>query len=249
MLKRLKAQHPDLTVLSPRDQSFELYGRYLTDEAWKKLAGQTRKLISADDVPSYLPSCRELENGGMPKSLLTGIFGDEDVQIGVCRGFNDRLNGMEWHDCPEVVAACTPHGADTGPSRGYQKQPMAQSPGRSLPPRRGRCRRPSQGHPPLRSLPCGRRSVPERDSSASRGECRFTAHRRNRPAAVERAEVADDPCRFTPKKSRSTSGHHRQKHSCGADYLMDRLNEIAQSPEFSIADPLCLGYNLLTVTK
>jgi hypothetical protein len=96
MLKRLKAQHPDLTVLSPRDQSFELYGRYLTDEAWKKLAGQTRKLISADDVPSYLPSCRELENGGMPKSLLTGIFGDEDVQIGVCRGFN-RQGSTGWN--------------------------------------------------------------------------------------------------------------------------------------------------------
>lgn len=108
MLKRLNAQHPDLTVLSPREKSFELFGRYLTDEAWKRLAGQTRELIRADDVPSYLPSCRELENGGIPDKLLTGIFGDEDVQVGVCRGSNDKLNGMEWHDCPEVVVACTP---------------------------------------------------------------------------------------------------------------------------------------------
>jgi len=30
---------------------------------------------------------------------------------------------------------------------------------------------------------------------------------------------------------------------------MDSPNEIAQPPEFSIADLLCLGYNLLTVTK
>ncbi|MDF1568078.1 MAG: DUF4867 family protein [Spirochaetaceae bacterium] len=107
MLKRLKDQHPDLTVLSPRDKSFELFGRYLTDEAWSDFAGRTRKLIRSDDVPSYLPSCPELENGGVTENMLTGIFDDEDVQVGVCRGFNDRLNGMEWHDCPEVVVACS----------------------------------------------------------------------------------------------------------------------------------------------
>jgi hypothetical protein len=107
-LLQLKKNHPEYPVFGIGEDEFKRYGRPLDSGAWRELVNRTGKLIRADEDPAYLPSCPELEDGSGGSQPAAAVFGSDDVQIGVCRGFNNSLNGMEWHDCPEIIVACTP---------------------------------------------------------------------------------------------------------------------------------------------
>ena len=108
MLKDLRAANPSLRIIHPEDDGFNQFGRLLSDTGWAEMIARAKRLIPADVEPMYIPSCPELETPEPPETLLSQAFGNEKTQIGVCRGFNDQLNGMEWHDCPEVICAVTP---------------------------------------------------------------------------------------------------------------------------------------------
>jgi hypothetical protein len=108
MLKDLRAANPSLRIIHPKDEGFNQFGRLLSDTGWGEMITRAKRLIPADADPMYIPSCPELETPEPPGALLSQAFGNDKTQIGVCRGFNDQLNGMEWHDCPEVICAVTP---------------------------------------------------------------------------------------------------------------------------------------------
>lgn len=107
VLSSLKRANPDLNIIRPNEAAFACYGRNLDTGEWRELADLAAKSIEANRSPAYIASVPELE-GRVPVGVLNDCYGDEPVQIGICRGCNDRMNGMEWHDCPEVFIAVTP---------------------------------------------------------------------------------------------------------------------------------------------
>ena len=107
MLSRLKEINRHLTFVDPDSDAFAEYGRSLQAAGWKELAGRAARLIPPELPPAYLASVPELEQVP-PPAALNGIFRGEDPQVGICRGFNSALNGMEWHDSAEVIVAVSP---------------------------------------------------------------------------------------------------------------------------------------------
>lgn len=108
MLTQLREINPSIKIIRPDEPGFQRYGRLVSNADWDEMVERTRRLIPADEEPAYIPGCRELEDPEPPGDLLSEVFGTEATQIGVCRGMNDRMNGMEWHDCPELITAVTP---------------------------------------------------------------------------------------------------------------------------------------------
>ena len=107
MLSRLKERNRHLDFIDPDSDAFAAYGRSLPAAGWKELAEHTADLIPPEEAPAYIASVPELESVFRPQSS-EGVFGDEEPQVGVCRGYNAALNGMEWHDSPEIVVAVSP---------------------------------------------------------------------------------------------------------------------------------------------
>lgn len=108
MLTQLREINPEIEIIRPDDTGFQRYGQLIGDSDWDEIIERTRRLIPADLDPAYIPGCPDLESPEVPGTLLSEVFGTEATQIGVCRGMNDRMNGMEWHDCPELITAVTP---------------------------------------------------------------------------------------------------------------------------------------------
>lgn len=108
MLTQLRKINPDMKIIRPDEPEFQRYGRLIDNADWGEMTERARRLIPADRDPAYIPGCSELENPEPTGTLLSEVFGTEAAQIGVCRGMNDRMNGMEWHDCPELITAVTP---------------------------------------------------------------------------------------------------------------------------------------------
>ncbi len=107
MLSKLKEINRHLDFVDPRSDDFAAYGRYLSSGGWDGLISSADRLIPKDDNPAYIASITELEELKQP-DIIAGVFGEEAAQVGICRGFNRSMNGMEWHDCPEILIAITP---------------------------------------------------------------------------------------------------------------------------------------------
>jgi len=108
MLNRLRRANPNLSFIRPTDESFARYGRFFGREAWNDLVRRAADTVDPAAEPIYIASIPALEELGIPGSVMEEVFNGEDVQVGICRGPNDRMNGMEWHDCPEINVAVTP---------------------------------------------------------------------------------------------------------------------------------------------
>lgn len=107
MLNRLKELNRHLNFIDPKGDGFSRYGRFLNSAGWTGLIKEADRLIAGDEEPAYIASVPELESLSSPEVVGT-TYSPEEVQVGICRGFNDTLNGMEWHDCPELIVAVTP---------------------------------------------------------------------------------------------------------------------------------------------
>lgn len=108
MLTQLREINPDIEIIRPEESGFQRYGRPVHNADWDEMIARARRLIPAGLSPAYIPGCWELESPEAPGTLLSEVFDTEATQVGVCRGMNDRMNGMEWHDCPELISAVTP---------------------------------------------------------------------------------------------------------------------------------------------
>ena len=107
MLEILKVKNPEIEIYSIRDDEFRKYGNVLnidTDE----IVAACEKLPRPSAGSEYMASVDSLENLEMSENLREIMFGGCPAQIGITHGYNNFMNGLEYHRCSEVNIAATP---------------------------------------------------------------------------------------------------------------------------------------------
>lgn len=92
------------------DPSFEKYGEVLSfSDSMKSeiinLAEGKFKIPSTGNI--YIPEDEELEKTRIAEEIFTNIYGESDIQVGICYGNSTNLNSLEYHKCSEVIIAIT----------------------------------------------------------------------------------------------------------------------------------------------
>lgn len=107
LLEQLHQQNPELQLYSVADQAFAAYGRVLELPAEELLEAAAALPIPAEGA-AYTAAEPALEACASAAVLQERVFGGLPMQLGYCRGHNDRLNALEWHACSEINVAVSP---------------------------------------------------------------------------------------------------------------------------------------------
>lgn len=103
MLKRIQAKNPKYTIYPINSKEFKTYGCILKNDLQDAI-----DLVIANNYSSgYLPSVEALEQLDCIKNLSKQVYGYLEAMAGVVTGNNHVLNGIEYHQCSEVIVAVT----------------------------------------------------------------------------------------------------------------------------------------------
>ncbi len=95
-----------MKLYSIYDKEFLAYGKPLElDTAEIVKAGEDAGL--PEKGSAYSASFEAFEGLSIKKTVTDYCFGQLPVQMGYCRGYNNKLNALEWHKCSEVNIAVT----------------------------------------------------------------------------------------------------------------------------------------------
>ena len=90
-----------MTIYSVRDPEFKPYGKILEGYDTEEL----RKAMEAIPMPegtAYLPGIESLEACGVFADFRDRAYGGMPIQLGMCWGYNTKLNCLEYHRDSEV---------------------------------------------------------------------------------------------------------------------------------------------------
>jgi Domain of unknown function (DUF4867) len=106
MLKQLNELNQKIQILSVNSPHFARYGKVLTDCEFRDMFPIS---IEAMDLsgPTYIKDIEALHNCDSYQFLKNSVFGEIELQTGLCFGMNDKMNGMEFHKSSEVIIAVT----------------------------------------------------------------------------------------------------------------------------------------------
>lgn len=102
MLNKLHKLNPDIKIFDIKDDEFKKYGRIIKTDA-SDIISEASKLSFPKKGTQYIPSVKELEN----LYSLSEEFGYMPTQTGICHGFNNRMNALEYHKSSEINIAVT----------------------------------------------------------------------------------------------------------------------------------------------
>ncbi len=107
MLNTLKAKNPSLKFYSIKDDAFKKYGRII-DMDPSEIIVACKKMEFPKSGSQYIASVKELESLGCSQRIMDETFGGLGAQIGICHGYNDTMNALEFHKSSEINIAVTP---------------------------------------------------------------------------------------------------------------------------------------------
>lgn len=107
MLEKLRKLNPDIEIYSVKDKEFKKYGRVLDIDASEFIAA-CEKIPMPKSGCSYVLTEETLENLSGSEKLRNILCGGLDAQIGLCWGYNSKLNGLEYHNGGEINLAAKP---------------------------------------------------------------------------------------------------------------------------------------------
>lgn len=108
MLARLKELNPALPLYSVEDAEFSEYGRIIEGIDASSFANAVKDIPFPTEGSAYLASVAALEALPVAETIKDDCFGTMDTQIGLCYGYSDTLNALEWHTSSEINVALTP---------------------------------------------------------------------------------------------------------------------------------------------
>lgn len=88
------------------DRSFAPYGKVLNGYDTCGLLKKLRNLPMSEDV-KYIPCDPDLEGDQIFSQLKNNAYGGMPIQIGVCYGYNTKLNCLEYHRNSELNIGLT----------------------------------------------------------------------------------------------------------------------------------------------
>lgn len=107
MLDRLKKLNPNIKFYDIHSKEFSKYGLVL-DIDTSEMVAECERISRPETGTAYMMSCSELESLSSGKNLKECAFGGLNAQVGLCHGYNSRLNGLEYHKSSEINIAATP---------------------------------------------------------------------------------------------------------------------------------------------
>ena len=107
MLNKLRKLNKELKIYSIHDDEFKEYGNVIEFDS-AEFVKTCKEMQYPERGAYYQPSVEELEKLPSGKNLREILFGGLDTQFGICHGYNDTMNGLEYHKCSEINIAVTP---------------------------------------------------------------------------------------------------------------------------------------------
>lgn len=91
-----------MKIYSVFDPEFKSYGKVLEGYDTLELTDAMKKIPMPSAGVSYEPSIQKLENQHIFLELSDRGFGGMPIQLGMCWGYNTRLNCLEYHRDSEI---------------------------------------------------------------------------------------------------------------------------------------------------
>ena len=91
-----------MTILSVFDESFRPYGKVLEGYETTELIEAMKAIPLPESGTAYQPGIESLEACAVFGELQDRAYGGQPIQLGMCWGFNTRLNCLEYHRDSEV---------------------------------------------------------------------------------------------------------------------------------------------------
>lgn len=107
MLEKLKELNPTLAIHHCNEAAFQKYGRVISEFDFSGMRAKTKSFTLPAEGVEYLRSVSELEDTALLFSLSKSFFNHASLQAGICHGYNNQLNALEWHPSNELVIAVT----------------------------------------------------------------------------------------------------------------------------------------------
>ena len=95
-------------MYSVNDKEFLEYGKVINGFDTAEIIKECEKIKMPDNGSAYELSVSQLENLDIANKIKNDCFGGLDIQVGLCWGYNDMLNGLEYHKSSEINIAVTP---------------------------------------------------------------------------------------------------------------------------------------------
>jgi hypothetical protein len=105
-LELLKQKNPELEFYSVNSPEFARYGSVVKFDM-SCLIDEAEKLEFPSDGSKYEPSVASFEAVPIRNAIKDELFGELNIQIGNCWGYNSYLNALEWHKSSEINIAAT----------------------------------------------------------------------------------------------------------------------------------------------
>ena len=105
-LEELRAKNPGLPFYSVNDKEFARYGCVLKQD-YSSLVDAAEKLPYPESGSRYMPSVDSFEALPIREMIKEELFGELEVQLGNCWGYNTTMNALEWHKNSEINVAAT----------------------------------------------------------------------------------------------------------------------------------------------
>lgn len=86
------------------DKEFKKYGKVVEGVDFSKILAELEKLPMPEGV-EYFPGVDVLEATDATKVISESCYGGMPIQIGMCNGFNKKLNAVEYHRDSEINVA------------------------------------------------------------------------------------------------------------------------------------------------
>src|SRR5674476_449456 len=108
-LKNIQKKNANLQILSVTDHSFSKYGQIHYGIQTDSLVNNTLDYVKmSEKTVTYEASIPELEKDkDLMQDISSNVHGGMLIQIGLCYGWNSKLNGLEYHKGSEFIVAVT----------------------------------------------------------------------------------------------------------------------------------------------
>ncbi len=106
MLSRLQKLNRDIKIKDITSREFTQYGKLLKNYDFSETFTDVKNAEKTDG-PTYYADIKDLHKYSSINRVKDSIFGEIEIQAGICFGNNTKMNGMEYHKSSEVIVAVT----------------------------------------------------------------------------------------------------------------------------------------------
>lgn len=96
-----------MKVYRTTDPEFSAYGRKIEFEDTCEIIAEAKKISLPEVGSNYTASVESLEKLSVSKLICDRIYGELPIEVGICLGFSESLNALEWHNSSEINIAVT----------------------------------------------------------------------------------------------------------------------------------------------